>query len=177
MTPKKKEPAAVAPGSPGARQAEDQKPAAPKNAASGGGQAGYSSKRFGYVIFAAFFSVDVELDLLTVLIGQNNSGKNQFSKCPLRCYWRWPEDKFRTTIFFSARVKCRREERVVVIDILIRPTDDQGKIINVFPRGARGLNSGEMALFRTKTSATWPQSAHSSSGMRSKASTSWSGGF
>ena len=122
-------------------------------------------------------SVDVELDLLTVLIGQNNAGKTSFLNALFAAIGAGQRIISSDDVFLQKTEVSAPKDRMIAIDILIRPTDDQGKIVDVFPREARGLNFGALAWSRMMTSVIWSRFAPSSSGIRLKASTFWTAGF
>ena len=84
-------------------------------------------------------SVDVELDPLTILIGQNNSGKSSFLDALFAAIGAGQRTISTDEIFISKNEVAAPKDRAVTIDILIRPTDDQGLITNVFPQGSPWL--------------------------------------
>jgi putative ATP-dependent endonuclease of OLD family len=81
-------------------------------------------------------SVDVELDLLTVLIGQNNAGKTSFLNALFAAIGAGQRVISNDEIFLYKNEGSAPKDRAVTIDLLIRPTDDQGQIIDVFPAGS-----------------------------------------
>lgn len=84
-------------------------------------------------------SVDVELDLLTVLIGQNNAGKTSFLSALFAAIGAGQRIISGDDVFLQKNEVSAPKSRVVVIDVLIRPTDDQGAIVDVFPQGSPWL--------------------------------------
>src|ERR1035438_3707223 len=84
-------------------------------------------------------SVNVELDLLTVLIGQNNAGKTSFLNALFAAIGAGQRIVSGDDVFLQKTEASAPKDRVVAIDILIRPTDDQGKIVDVFPQGSAWL--------------------------------------
>jgi putative ATP-dependent endonuclease of the OLD family len=84
-------------------------------------------------------SVDVELDLLTVLIGQNNAGKTSFLNALFAAIGAGQRIISGDDVFLQKNEVSAPKSRVVVIDVLIRPTDDQGTIVDVFPQGSPWL--------------------------------------
>lgn len=105
-------------------------------------------------------SVDVELDPLTILIGQNNSGKSSFLDALFAAIGAGQRTISTDEIFISKNEVAAPKDRAVTIDILIRPTDDQGLITNAFPQGSAWLelwglgvvqdeNGGDLVAIRT----------------------------
>lgn len=84
-------------------------------------------------------SVDVELDLLTVLIGPNNAGKTSFLNALFAAIGAGQRIISGDDVFLQKTEASAPKDRVIAIDILIRPTDDQGKIVDVFPQGSPWL--------------------------------------
>lgn len=84
-------------------------------------------------------SVDVQLDLLTVLIGQNNAGKTSFLNALFAAIGAGQRVISSDDVFLQATEVSAPKDRVIAIDILIRPTDEQGKIVDVFPQGSPWL--------------------------------------
>jgi putative ATP-dependent endonuclease of OLD family len=84
-------------------------------------------------------SVDVELDLLTVLIGQNNAGKTSFLNALFAAIGAGQRIISGDDVFLQKTEVSAPKDRVIAIDILIRPTDDLGKIVDVFPQGSAWL--------------------------------------
>src|SRR6202140_4056854 len=81
-------------------------------------------------------SVDVELDILTVLIGQNNAGKTSFLNALFAAIGAGQRIISGDDVFLNKTEVSAPKDRGIAIDILIRPTDDQGKIVDVFPQGS-----------------------------------------
>ena len=84
-------------------------------------------------------SVDVELDLLTVLIGQNNAGKTSFLNALFGAIGAGQRIISGDDVFLQKTEVSAPKDRVIAIDIQIRPTDEQGKIADVFPQGSAWL--------------------------------------
>lgn len=84
-------------------------------------------------------AVDVELDSLTVLIGQNNSGKTSFLNALFAAIGAGQRAISNDDIFLYKNEVSAPKDRFVAIDILIRPTDEQGRIVEVFPQGSPWL--------------------------------------
>jgi putative ATP-dependent endonuclease of OLD family len=89
--------------------------------------------------FRCLRSVDVELDSLTVLIGQNNSGKTSFMQAFFAAIGAGQRSISSDDIFLNKNEVSPPKDRPVVIDIQIRPTDEHGKIAAVFPEGSSWL--------------------------------------
>lgn len=84
-------------------------------------------------------AVDVELDALTILIGQNNSGKTSFLNALFAAIGAGQRVISNDDIFLHKNEVAAPKERVVAIDILIRPADNQRRIIDSFPEGSAWL--------------------------------------
>lgn len=84
-------------------------------------------------------SVDVELDSLTVLIGQNNAGKTSFLNALFAAIGAGQRIISSDDVFLRKTEVSAPKDRVIAIDIQIRPTDEQGKIADVFPNGSAWL--------------------------------------
>jgi putative ATP-dependent endonuclease of the OLD family len=86
--------------------------------------------------FRSLTNIEVELDDMTVLVGANNTGKTSLL------------DAFQFAIGANRRLLGREDirlgqdevdvpkDRKAVIDILIRPVDADGKIVETFPEGS-----------------------------------------
>src|SRR5579871_3169680 len=140
MSKEKKTSAAAAAASPAAAKAEKTAPA-PTN-----GKSAAPSVFSGIVItevrvrnYRCLRSVDVELDSLTVLIGQNNAGKTSFLNALFAAIGAGQRIISGDDVFLQKAEVSAPKDRVVAIDILIRPTDEQGKIADVFPQGSAWL--------------------------------------
>jgi putative ATP-dependent endonuclease of the OLD family len=86
--------------------------------------------------FRCLRAVDVELDHLTVLIGQNNSGKTSFLNAFFSAIGAGPKIISNDDIFLKKTDVSAPKDRVVAVDILIRPTDESGQLTDVFPQGS-----------------------------------------
>jgi putative ATP-dependent endonuclease of OLD family len=83
--------------------------------------------------------VNVELDLLTVLIGQNNAGKTSFLNALFSAIGAGQRIISADDVFLQNTEVSAPKDRTIAIDILIRPTDAQGKIVDAFPQGSAWL--------------------------------------
>lgn len=106
-------------------------------------------------------SVDVELDALTLLIGQNNSGKTSFLSAIFAAIGAGQRGLSSEDVFIHTHEESAPKSRSVVVDILIRPTGADGKIADVFPQGSPWLelwgsgivqddNDHDLAAIRTE---------------------------
>jgi putative ATP-dependent endonuclease of OLD family len=89
--------------------------------------------------FRSLKQIDVKLDQLTVLIGENNSGKTSFLEAISTAIGSGrraisPED-----VYLAPSEKKVPKDRIVTIDILIKPVDHQGQITEKFPEFWVGL--------------------------------------
>lgn len=84
-------------------------------------------------------SVDVELDALTLLIGQNNSGKTSFLNAIFAAIGAGQRGLSSEDVFIRTNEVSAPKSRSVVVDILIRPADADGQIADVFPQGSPWL--------------------------------------
>jgi putative ATP-dependent endonuclease of the OLD family len=74
-------------------------------------------------------SVDVELNSLTVLIGQNNSGKTSFLNALHAAIGAGQRIISGDDVFLQQDEVSAPKSRSITVDILIRPTDSEGRII------------------------------------------------
>lgn len=84
-------------------------------------------------------SVDVELDALTLLIGQNNSGKTSFLSAIFAAIGAGQRGISSEDVFVRTNEASAPKSRSVVVDILIRPVDAADQIADVFPAGSPWL--------------------------------------
>ena len=84
-------------------------------------------------------SVDVELDALTLLIGQNNSGKTSFLNALFAAIGAGQRGLSSDDVFIRTNEVAAPKNRTVAIDILVRPTDANGQTVDVFPQGSPWL--------------------------------------
>lgn len=83
--------------------------------------------------------IDVELDQITLLIGQNNAGKTSFLSALFAAIGAGQKGLSSEDVFIRPTEVAAPKDRVVAIDLLIRPTDPGGTIINSFPAGSPWL--------------------------------------
>ena len=89
--------------------------------------------------FRCLRSVDVELDALTLIIGQNNAGKTSFFQALFAAIGAGQRSISSDDVFLHRAEASAPKDRTVAIDILIRPADDQGRTIDAFPAGSAWL--------------------------------------
>lgn len=83
--------------------------------------------------FRSLKQVDVNLAPITILIGENNSGKTSFLEALHAAIGLGRRNILVEDIYLAPEEYKVPKERAVTIDILIRPVDDQGGIIDAFP--------------------------------------------
>ncbi|NEQ69256.1 MAG: AAA family ATPase [Symploca sp. SIO2D2] len=83
--------------------------------------------------FRSLKQVDVKLDKITILIGENNSGKTSFLEALYAAIGLGRRNILVEDIYLDQGEYKVPKERAVTIDILIRPVDEQGNIIDFFP--------------------------------------------
>lgn len=86
--------------------------------------------------FRSLKEVNVSLDWLTVLIGENNSGKTSFLDALFAAIGAEKRVISTEDVFLGPSESKVPENREITIDLLIRPTDDDGNIIETFPEGS-----------------------------------------
>jgi putative ATP-dependent endonuclease of the OLD family len=86
--------------------------------------------------FRCLKQVDVTLDDLTVLIGENNSGKTSFLEALSAAIGAGRRAISTEDVFLATSENTVPKDRMVVVDILVRPTDDSGTVIDNFPQGS-----------------------------------------
>lgn len=84
-------------------------------------------------------SVDVTLDKLIVLLGPNNAGKTSFLQALNAAIGVGQKSIHPEDIFLRKTDRFIPKNRVIAIDILIRPTNEDGAIIDAFPEGSPWL--------------------------------------
>ncbi len=89
--------------------------------------------------FRCLCSIDVELDALTLLIGQNNSGKTSFLNAIFAAIGAGQRGLSSEDVFIRTSEVSAPKSRSAVVDILIRPADAGGAIADVFPQGSPWL--------------------------------------
>ena len=88
--------------------------------------------------FRCLKAVDVELDYLTILIGQNNAGKTSFLNAICAAIGAGQRVITEEDIFLAKNEPSIPKQRAAVIDILVRPSNGK-EIIDSFPQGSPWL--------------------------------------
>ena len=83
--------------------------------------------------FRSLMQVDVKLDDLTVLIGENNSGKTSFLEALHIAIGLGRRNILRDDVYLALNETSVPKDRIVTIDILIRPVDDLRNVSESFP--------------------------------------------
>ena len=83
--------------------------------------------------FRCLKSADVKLDDHIVLIGENNSGKSSFIHAFFAAIGAGQRSLGKEDIFIAATETESPKNREIVVDILIKPVDDCGNVIEKFP--------------------------------------------
>ena len=100
--------------------------------------------------FRSLKSVDLPLGLLTVLIGANNSGKTSFLEALFAAMGAGRRVLSSDDIYIKPDELIPPRDRSIFVDILIRPTGDNGELCDTFPEGSYWLN-----LWRNGIVARW----------------------
>lgn len=86
--------------------------------------------------FRALKNVEVALDELTVLIGANNAGKTSFLDGLYAAIGAGRKPLGQDDVRLETGEALPPKERVVTMDIKIRPTDEDGSLRDAFPEGS-----------------------------------------
>jgi Predicted ATP-dependent endonuclease of the OLD family len=90
--------------------------------------------------FRSLRSVDLTLVRLTVLIGPNNSGKTSFLEALFAAMGAGRRVLTHDDIFISSKETNLPQDRSILIDVLIKPTDSKGDFCDNFHEGSYWLN-------------------------------------
>lgn len=90
--------------------------------------------------FRCLRNVRVMLGQTTVLLGENNSGKSSFIEAVHSAIGAGRRELTPEDIFLDGSETAAPKERKITIDLLVRPTDDDGKDIESFPEGSFWLD-------------------------------------
>lgn len=90
--------------------------------------------------FRSLKSVDLPLGRLTVLIGANNSGKTSFLEALFAAMGAGRRVLSSDDIYIKPDELIPPRDRSILIDILIRPTGENGELLDSFPEGSYWLN-------------------------------------
>lgn len=86
--------------------------------------------------FRSLINVSVELDDLTVLVGANNAGKTSFLDAMYAAIGAGRKTLGLDDIHVGATEAVAPQDRVVTIDVRVRPFDIDGKLLQTFPMGS-----------------------------------------
>jgi len=86
--------------------------------------------------FRSLKQVSIELDRVNILIGENNSGKTSFLDAIHTAIGFGRRSITQDDIFLDIGERSTPRDREVIIDILIRPVDRIGNVVDVFPEGS-----------------------------------------
>lgn len=86
--------------------------------------------------FRSLRAVDLNLDRITVLIGANNSGKTSFLEAMSTAMSLARRVITEDDVYLDSGEIKAPKDRTITIDILIRPADKDGKILDTFPQGS-----------------------------------------
>lgn len=89
--------------------------------------------------FRCLRQIEVLLTPMTVLIGENNSGKTSFLDAVYAVVGSGPHHLTEEDIFLAAEETKPPRDREITIDLLIRPADESGLVIDEFPEGSPWL--------------------------------------
>ncbi|KJU83173.1 ATP-dependent OLD family endonuclease [Candidatus Magnetobacterium bavaricum] len=77
---------------------------------------------------------------MTLLIGPNNSGKTSFLEALFAAMGAGKRNLSTDDIYIASEESKPPYERSILIDVLVRPTDDSGSVCDKFPEGSYWLN-------------------------------------
>lgn len=86
--------------------------------------------------FRSLTNVEVELDDLTVLVGANNAGKTSFLDAMYAAIGAGRKTLGQDDIHVATGEAFPPLERKVIVDISVRPVDDNGSFLETFPEGS-----------------------------------------
>jgi putative ATP-dependent endonuclease of the OLD family len=89
--------------------------------------------------FRCLKSVDVELDDLTLLLGPNNAGKTSFLNALFAAIGSGQRILSEDDLFLGNGELSVPKDRHAIIDVLIRPTGEDGRVRDDFPAGSPWL--------------------------------------
>lgn len=89
--------------------------------------------------FRSLRQVEVRLSPMTVLIGENNAGKTSFLDAIFAAIGNGNRHLSEEDIYLTADESKPPRNRQIVVDLLIRPIDHDGKILDAFPSGSPWL--------------------------------------
>lgn len=86
--------------------------------------------------FRALREVFVTLDTLTILVGANNAGKTSLLDALNAALGVSRRSLTQEDVFITPAETSPPKDRKIVIDVLLRPVDDHGTILDAFPAGS-----------------------------------------
>lgn len=89
--------------------------------------------------FRCLKEIEVTLTPMTVLIGENNAGKTSLLDAMFAAVGNGVRHLSEEDIFIEENESKPPREREVVVDLLIRPVDEKGEVIEGFPQGSPWL--------------------------------------
>ena len=89
--------------------------------------------------FRSLRELNINLDWLTILIGENNSGKTSFLDALFVAIGAGKRIITSEDVFLAKNEKTVPKDRDILIDILIKPIDNNGNSIDTFPEGGYWL--------------------------------------
>ena len=90
--------------------------------------------------FRSLRSIDLSLDRLTLLIGPNNSGKTSFLEALFAAMGAGRRVLSSDDIYIKPNESSPPYNRSILIDVLIRPINEDGNFSDTFPEGSSWLN-------------------------------------
>ena len=93
--------------------------------------------------FRSLKSVDVGIDTLSIFVGANNSGKTSCLEALMFAMGYGAKPITDDDIYIGPGETSPPTSRSIVIDILIKPVDDLGKVVIAFPGGSYWLTLWE----------------------------------
>lgn len=86
--------------------------------------------------FRSLINVAVELDDLTVLVGANNAGKTSFLDAMYAAIGAGRKNLGQDDIHVGTAEAAAPQDRVVTIDVIVRPLGSDGELLATFPTGS-----------------------------------------
>ncbi|MGE4339174.1 MAG: AAA family ATPase, partial [Pigmentiphaga sp.] len=86
--------------------------------------------------FRSLKNVEVALDDLTILIGANNAGKTSFLDALYAAIGAGRKALGKDDVRLEREESLPPKERIVTVDIRIRPVEEDGSIADHFPQGS-----------------------------------------
>lgn len=114
--------------------------------------------------FRCLRSVEVTLGPTTLLIGENNAGKTSFLEALHAAIGSGVRQFTEDDLWTDLKEKHSPKDRSIIVDLLIRPIDKDGKLVTVFPEGSAWIelfglgmvqNDYEEDLVAIRTKYSW----------------------